>query len=386
MLCAVEFELLSAFHDSPMDDDALAALQLNLIPGLGPRLQSLLIARFGSPADIFRATGQELLRVDRIGPKISAEITQSRSLDAARREAIRAEAQGIDIFSRDSASYPPPLNEIPDPPPVLYSQGDLLAADQLAVGIVGSRQCTHYGRTQAERLAAGFARAGVTVISGMARGIDAAAHRGALGAGGRTIAVWATGLLQIYPPDHKDLAVEIAANGALVTESPLDRTPQKGLFPQRNRIISGMSLGVIIVEAGRKSGALHTARHAMEQGREVFAVPGRVDSRASDGCHDLIRDGVVLVRSVDDVLESLGPLIQPVETAEQRTVYTPRELNLNDQERTVLDLIDAAPTPIDQVLEHAEMDSSRVLSTLTVLEMKKLVRRLPGSFVERSYG
>jgi DNA processing protein len=236
------------------------------------------------------------------------------------------------------------------------------------------------------KLAGQLARAGVTIVSGLARGIDGAAHRGALEAQGRTIAVCAPGLAQIYPPEHAPLADEIAQHGALVSESPLDRAPQRGLFPQRNRIIAGLAWGVIIVEAGRASGALHTARHAMEQGREVFALPGRVDSLASQGCHDLIRDGVTLIRGVDDVLEAMGPLVAPVRTAADTVVAVPRELSLNELERAVLNRIDFVPTAIDEVLAGANLESSQVLATLTVLEMRRLIRRLPGSLVERITG
>src|SRR5690606_2911763 len=197
------------------------------------------------------------------------------------------------------------------------------------------------------------------------------------------LAVCATGLANVYPPEHTELAREIVACGAVISESPLDRGPSAGIFPQRNRIISGLSLGVIIVEATRKSGALHTARHAMEQGREVFAVPGRIDSLASEGCHDLLRDGATLVRHPDDVLEGLGPLIQPVSSAAEQTVNSPRELTLSEQERQVLNLVTSEPQPIDQILQAAEIESSRVLSTLTVLEMKRHIRRLPGSQIVR---
>jgi len=366
--------------------ELLAATQLNLTPGLGPRLQQNLLTRFGSPTEIFQATGRELLSVEGIGPKISAAITERRSMEEAEREVALAEEHGVSLLLRGSDEYPNGLTEIADPPSVLYAQGTLTKQDSLAIGIVGSRNCTHYGRTQAQKLAAGLGRAGITVVSGLARGIDAAAHRGALEAGGRTLAVFATGVLKLYPPEHGGLADEVKTAGAIISESPLNRGPNKGLFPQRNRIIAGLSLGVIIVEAGRKSGALHTARHALEQGREVFALPGRIDSMASEGCHDLIRDGATLIRGVDDVLESLGPLMEPVKTKDEEVVYTPRELNLNDQERAILNLIDTAPTPIDNVLATAGIETSRVLSTLTVLEMKRLVRRLPGSMIERTFG
>ncbi len=200
---------------------------------------------------------------------------------------------------------------------------------------------------------------------------------------GGTLAVCANGLSQVYPPEHESLADEIVAQGAVLSESPLSRGLSRGIFPQRNRIISGLSLGVIIVEASRNSGALHTARHAMEQGRDVFAVPGRIDSLASQGCHDLIRDGATLIRDVDDVLESLGPLAFPVTVTADDTIHSPRELSLNDQEREVLNLVTVDPQHLDQVLAASTLEASRVLSTLTILEMKRLVRRLPGGQVVR---
>jgi DNA processing protein len=275
------------------------------------------------------------------------------------------------------------LTEIHDAPSVLFCRGELLPRDNLAIGIVGSRRCTLYGKQQAEKLAGMLARSGMTVVSGLARGIDAAAHRGALAAKGRTIAVSATGLDVIYPPEHVDLARQVAESGAIVTESRLEQRPVAGLFPQRNRIISGMSHGVIIVEATRNSGALHTARHAIEQGREVMVLPGRVDSLASEGCHDLIRDGATLIRNVDDVLEGLGPLVSPVCQDSDTQVMSPRELTLNVQERQILNLVTIDPIAIDEVLRKAQIDPSRVLATLTVLEMKRMVRRQPGGMLVR---
>ena len=276
------------------------------------------------------------------------------------------------------------LSEIFDPPEPLYCRGELMEVDRLAVAVVGSRRCSLYGRQQAERIAAGLVNAGITVVSGLARGIDGAAHRGALKAGGRTIAVMASGLATVYPPEHAELADEVAKQGCLVTELSLGQPPLPGLFPQRNRIISGMSLGVVIVEATRRSGALHTARHAMEQGREVFALPGRIDSLSSEGCHDLIRDGVTLVRSVDDILQELGPLMKPVERSMDEKVYVPRELNLNELERQVLNYLSIEPMHLDEILRESDLESSRTLSTLTILEMKRLARRLPGGYVVRT--
>ena len=366
------------------DAQQLALLQLNLISGIGPRIMSLLLNRFGDAVAVLRASAGDLLQVDGVGPKLSAAITAARSCADAEAEWERCESNGVQLLFRDSAEYPEPLSRICDAPPVLYVRGELKPADSLAVALVGSRQCTLYGRQVAGRLAAALCHAGVTVISGLARGIDAAAHRGSIEADGRTLAVCANGLGKVYPPEHRVLADEVVAHGALLSESPFDRDPNKGLFPQRNRIISGMCQGVVIVEAGRGSGALHTARHAMEQGREVFAVPGRIDAPSSMGCHDLIRDGVTLVRSVDDILDALGPLSAPVQIGPERVVHAPRELNLNDQELAILNLIETEPTAIDTVLAQSPLDSARVLSTLTVLEMKRLIRRLPGGFVERT--
>lgn len=366
-----------------VSDPLLDALRLSLIPGIGPRLQQTLLSNFGSPAGIFAASVQELQQVDGIGPKLSAAITAHRDPAAALRELERCRQAGIGLLLKGTANYPRMLAEICDAPPVLYCRGQLEARDELAVAIVGSRHCSVYGRQQAERFASSLARAGITVISGLARGIDAAAHRGALDASGRTIAVAATGLAQVYPPEHKELAAQIAENGAVVCESSLDQEPIPGLFPQRNRIISGLSLGVIIIEATRTSGALHTARHAMEQGREVFALPGRIDSLTSEGCHDLIRDGVPLVRGVEDVLQALGPTVAPVQRSETETVHSPRELTLSDQERSILNLVTAEPQHIDDVVRASPIESSRVLATLTVLEMKRFLRRLPGGQVVR---
>jgi DNA processing protein len=373
-----------ADHSAPNDSDLIDAVRLNLVPGIGPRLHQALEAAFGSPSAVLTASLAELQQVDGIGPKLAASIVEHRSADAAIREIDRCRQANIQLLPKSSSEYPRMLAQICDPPNVLYCRGKLEPRDELAVAIVGSRRCSVYGRQQAERFAAALARAGVTVISGLARGIDAAAHRGAIEAGGRTFAVAATGLSKVYPPEHKELAAQIAEQGGVVSESCLDQEPIAGLFPQRNRIISGMSLGVIIIEATRTSGALHTARHALEQGREVFALPGRIDSLTSEGCHDLIRDGVPLIRGVDDVLEALGPLITPVQRSPTESVHSPRELSLSEQERTILNLVTVEPRLIDEVVRDSALESSRVLATLTVLEMKRMLRRLPGGYVIRA--
>lgn len=365
------------------DATLLDALRLNLLPGIGPRLQRALLDHFGSASAILTATLNDLRVVEGIGPKLARGILEHQDPGEAERELAACRKRGVDLILRGSDNYPQQLNEIHDPPSILYCCGTIESRDNLAVAIVGSRRCTLYGKQQAERIASELARAGVTIISGLARGIDAAAHRGALAAGGRTFAVTATGLATIYPPEHADLADEIARSGAVLTESCLEQQPIAGLFPQRNRIISGLSLGVLIIEAARSSGALHTARHAMEQGRDVFAVPGRIDSLASEGCHDLIRDGAMLVRNVDDILQSLGPLVKPTTGSDGTAVHSPRELTLNEQEREILGYVTLDPRHIDEVLRESQLEPSRVLSTLTVLEMKRMVRRLPGGYFVR---
>jgi len=366
------------------DERVLAALRLNMVSGIGPRIGRLMCETFGSPADALVADFEILCQVPGIGPKLARAIRNAPDSSAASLEWERCRKWGVRLILPDADDYPAMLAEICDPPNVLYCRGTLLPRDGLAVAIVGSRRCTLYGRRQAERLAGILARAGVTIVSGLARGIDAAAHRGAIAAGGRTIAVMATGLGTVYPPEHVELAEQVADQGALVSESPLGQLPVAGLFPQRNRIISGLSLGVVLIEASRRSGALHTARHAMEQGRDVFAVPGPIDSLASEGCHNLIRDGAILVRNADDILETLGPPVEPAHDEQGQTVHTPRELLLNEQERTVLNQVTTEPRHIDEVLRGTELESPRVLATLTVLEMKRLVQRLPGGYLIRS--
>lgn len=366
------------------DSRLLDMLRLNLVPGVGPRMRQALLERFGEAGDVLKAKSHDLRNVPGIGPKLAMAILDHRDPAPAERELARCRGLGIKFYIRGEADYPKLLSEIFDPPTFLYSQGTVEPRDELSLAIVGSRRCTPYGLRIAEKFATALAMAGVTIVSGLARGIDAAAHRGALKANGRTLAVLATGLSSIYPPEHTQLARQVAESGAVITEMPLDQLPLPGLFPQRNRIISGLSAGVLIVEASRKSGALHTARHALEQGREVMVVPGPIDSLASEGCNDLIRDGATLVRHADDVLAAIGPLVQPVAISQQVEVHSARELTLNEIEKEVLNLISLEPQHIDQILRTSTLDPSRVLSTLTVLEMKRFIRRLPGGYMIRS--
>jgi DNA processing protein len=367
----------------PANNDLVDTLRLALISGVGPRTRQALLRQFGSPRAVLNARPSDLRDVEGVGPKLTARI-------AAAGEEIDAEAEiaicrdsGIAILTEADEAYPRSLREIPDPPGVLFVRGTLKPEDGIGIGIVGTRHGSQYGLRQAERLAGSLARSGLTITSGLARGIDGAAHRGALAAGGRTLAVLASGVLSIYPPEHEKLAAEVAAHGALISEQPPRASPLAGCFPQRNRIISGLSLGVIVVEAAERSGALITARHAMEQGREVFAVPGNVDCRTSRGCHRLIRDGATLVESADDVLEQLGPLVEALPRDDGRTVHHPAELLLNEVEQQVLDAVRGEATSVDEIVGASGLPVPQVLSTLSVLEMRHLIRRLSGATVVR---
>jgi DNA processing protein len=341
------------------------------------------LERFPGPAAVLAAPADALRQVPGVGRELSSRIVRARHEIDADREIQLCRQHGIDILTEEDDRYPRLLREIPDPPGVLFWKGDQRPYDQLAVAIVGTRRATHYGLRQAERLAEGLAQAGLTIVSGLARGIDAAAHRAAIRARGRTIAVLGSGVLNVYPPEHEELARAIAAQGAVVSELPPLQQPMSGTFPQRNRLITGLTLGVLVVEAGVRSGALISAAHAAEQGREVFAVPGPADSRTSHGCHRLIREGATLVESVEDILDELGPLVESLPRGDGKVVRHPAELRLNEQERTVLDAIEVQPTPLDHVVRRTQLPTHRVLATVSVLEIRHLIRRLSGNYVVR---
>lgn len=371
--------------DSSAPDDALLALlRLSLVDGIGPRLSQALLERFTTAEAVFEASEYELREVEGIGPKLASAIRRAADDVDPQAEWELARRHGAHFLRRGASGYPTMLAAIPDPPLVLYVQGTILPQDAVAVAIVGSRHATHYGTTQAERLAGGLARAGVTVVSGLARGIDSAAHRGALAAGGRTIAVLGSGLAKLYPPENRDLATQIVAQGAVISEAPMLAEPIAGAFPQRNRIISGLSSGVVVVEASDRSGALITVVHAIEQGREVFAVPGPVDSRMSRGCHHLLRDGARLVETVDDVLNELGPLIAPAEQPDGPAIHKPAELLLNDHEKLVLQVCgEGRATSVDELIGASGLPTPQVLTIVSVLEMRRLLRRVSGNAVMR---
>lgn len=363
----------------PSDAGLHDLVSLTMVPGIGPLTGRALLDKFGTATRALDASIAALRDVPGVGAKLAERISSARREFDSKIEIGLCQNASVRLVSREDTLYPPPLGDIPDPPNLLYMRGEYAPADALAIALVGSRKCTPYGMRIAQRLAAALARVGITVVSGLARGIDAAAHRGALEAGGRSIAVLANGLAQIYPPEHEPLASELVKSGAILSESPMRQGPLAGLFPQRNRIISGLCLGVVVVEATPRSGSLSTARHAMEQNREVFAVPGPVDSLSSQGCHRLIRDGARLVETVDDILEELGPLVREVRRGpEEPAVRHPAELSLSDLERSLLGLLDDHPLAVDELIGRTGMTASQVLATLSVLELRRLVRRVPG--------
>ena len=360
-----------------------ALLRLNLVPGVGPKILQQLIERFGSAEQALDAEPVQLCQVAGVGPKLARQISLA-NVEISIDEVLNSCSQnGVSIVNREDSQYPNLLREIHNPPGLLFVHGEICSEDNLSIAIVGSRHATNYGKRVAMRLARGLAMSGFTIVSGMARGIDAAAHRGALEAGGRTIAVLGSGVLNIYPPEHAELALEIRQNGAVISEQPPHSAPKSGSFPQRNRIVTGMSLGTVVVEAAERSGALISARLANEQGRDVFAVPGPVDGRMSRGCHKLIRDGACLVETVDCIVEELGPLAAPVISTGGEEVRNPAELKLNEQERIILNSIAPTPTDLETIIDTTGIPVNRILSTISVLEIRRLVRRTSGTTVAR---
>jgi len=368
-------------------------IALNMTPGVGPRAAARLLERFGSAESVFAALRSELERL-RLRPEAVESIVLRDRHAEAERELERVRALGADVLILDDGTYPALLREIADPPITLYVRGAWEASlDAPCVAIVGSRRCSTYGQNVASMLARDLAARGVTVVSGLARGIDAAAHRGALDAGGRTVGVLGTGVDEVYPRDHKKLAGEILARGgALVSQFPLGTPPIPENFPYRNRIISGLSLGVVLVEAAENSGSLITARLAMEQNREVYAVPGNVTSRNSFGTNYLIKGaGAKLVQQWQDVAAELPPEIAarllPPEPSKQRRAsaggassqQATLPADLSEGERTVFHLLSAdEPVHIDALVGTSNLAVSELIGVLLGLEMRDLVRQLPG--------
>lgn len=355
-----------------------AYIALNMIDEVGPVRVRALLDRFGTPEAILDASRQDLLQVTGVGEGVARNVTGWRDAVDLDAELARIDKAGIRVVTRDDADYPKRLREIYDPPLVLYVRGAMSDRDKLSIGIVGSRRATIYGREMARKLSAQLAQLGVTVVSGLARGVDTAAHTGALQGKGRTVAVIGCGIDRVYPAENEKIAGQIVeSGGAIVSEFPFGSPPDAQNFPMRNRIISGWSTGVVVVEADIKSGALITAKQAMEQGREVFAVPGRADSPMSRGTNRLIKDGAKLTEDVEDILGEFEYLFPKDETA-------PAALELSEIESKIMAAIGDEEILMDEIIRATCLTSASVSATLLGLEMKHIVKQLPGRHYARN--
>lgn len=348
-------------------EERLYWLALNKVPGVGPVVFRRLLDRWGSAKAVFEAPEGELRRV--VGRRVARAIKEMEAERVGEEEGRRVQALGAEVLTLWDRPYPSNLRHIYDPPPVLYLKGRMVPQDDLAVAVVGSRRCSPYGRSFARRLSKALASHGVTVISGMATGIDTEAHLGALEAGGRTVAVLGSGLDRVYPPQNRGLFERIARQGAVLSEFPFGEPPNRWNFPLRNRLISGLSLGVVVVEAPSRSGALITASLALEQGRSVFAVPGYAGAVTSRGTHRLIKEGAKLVEEPEDILEELLPQYERGE---------PERGDLSEEERLVVELLQQGPLHIDELSRRSSFDVQRINSLLLRMELKGLILQMPG--------
>lgn len=358
-------------------------LHLHLTSGVGPTIFRQLLEAFGSPTAALRADRSALASITGIGSATAGKLVSARGQVNVDRELDLAAKAGIGLLGWDSPGYPVGLKNIHDPPPVIYVRGQLEPEDATAIAIVGTRRPSRYGLEQAERFAAALARAGFTVVSGLARGIDSAAHQGALKAGGRTIAVQGCGLGRVFPPENGELCRTIAGKGAVISELPMLAEPLAENFPRRNRIISGLALGVLVIEGPLRSGAMITARLAMEQGREVFALPGRVDNPVSRGTNQLIKDGACLVTSLEDILDELGDLGEQMRAGTEQADKPPSAVrlpsNLSQTERTILSAAADEPMTVDEICAATDLSAGEVSASLTMLQLKGLVRPIAGA-------
>ena len=353
---------------------------LRSVPGIGNLLFKRLIDRFNSPEFILGATRDELLEVEGITPRLVAAIKQRKIPDPVKKDFDLVLEKGYKIVTMADSDYPPLLLQIPDPPPFLYVFGRL--DDSIKnVAVVGSRNATSYGRSTTRRLCRDLAQLKITIVSGMALGIDSAAHKGALMGKGATIAVLGSGLENIYPAENRKLFYQIAETGAVVSEFSLTTEPDAHNFPRRNRIISGMSLGTVVVEATRRSGSLITARLAAEQNREVFAVPGSIQSFKSTGTHTLIKQGAKLVEHAQDIMEEFSFIIEAPAEAENTADATQAKIpQLSLEESKVVEALGPYPVHIDDLARKLSMESGRLSSVLLQLELKNIVKQSPGKF------
>ena len=371
-------------------DDIEKWLNLITADNVGPTTFLKLNKHFGSVDRALGASVSELTRIEGVGSKTAEQIAATRNRFDTKAELELADKLGVWIINLDDKRYPPVLKQIYDPPPVIYIKGTLTRSDNLCISVVGTRRCSLYGQEQSSRLAHFLSSAGFTICSGMARGIDTAAHQGAMSANGRTIAVQGCGLKNIFPPENKKLFELITETGACISELPLRYEPLSENFPPRNRIIAGLSLATIVIEAPLRSGALITARAALDNNREVMAVPGKIDSPLSKGSHLLIKQGAKLIESIEDVMEALGYIGQQLKNhttiaaakASEKTekpLFDTSQLNLSGTERAIFDCLDKEPLHIDQIIIDTDLQPGSINASLVSLRLKGLIRQLPGN-------
>ena len=374
-------------------EETKALLNISLCDGVGSKITYALMETFGSAREALDAarTGSDAL--DALPSNARKGLREGPPRGAVEEEIDLMKEHGVRLVPYFSEDYPAPLQELgPARPPLLWIKGNYTENDRLSVAVVGSRRCTHYGRKQSARLSTDLATRGYTVISGLARGIDGEAHRAAVRTGGRTLAVLGCGLATIYPEEHMELAMKVSSQGALISELPMKTPVRAGNFPPRNRLLSGLSLGVLVIEAAKRSGTLITARWAGEQGKPVMAVPGNVDRPSSRGCHALIRDGATLVEDADDITEAIESISSDIDRSEQQTssaqVSPPAEETserqqmrldaLEDRERELFEMLGDTPRHIDSIVEETGLEVGEVSSTLLSLEIKGLATQLDG--------
>lgn len=347
-------------------------LAFNYVSGIGPAKIQALLGYFGSLEKAWKATDSQLRDIG-LDSRAIQSLNEARLTFDLDQYAQRVESSGVGVVTWDDADYPDLLREIPAAPPLIFLRGQLEPIDRWAVAVVGTRRLSAYGRQVTRDLVSGLVVNGITIVSGLARGIDAIAHRTALEEGGRTIAVMASGIDKVYPPEHRDLARDIVAgHGALVTDYPFGAEPESNHFPARNRLISGLSLGVVVIEAGEKSGALITARFALEQNREVFAVPGNIHSPVSIGTNRLIQQGGKLVTRVEDILEELN--LKMVSEQAVAKIVLPETA----EEAALISQLSSQPVHVDELGRLTGMPVSLVSSTLTMMELKGMVQQVGG--------
>lgn len=348
-----------------------------MVVGIGKTLFYRLINRFNSAEAVLKASNRDLMQVEGIGKKTADQIREFDPNARIEREQVLLDRLNAGVLTLNSEGYPEILKTIYDPPPVLYYQGTIPNTFPVSIAVVGTRLASSYGKIVTQRLCSQLAQKGVTLISGMARGIDTQVHRTALDNGGKTVAVFGCGLDYTYPPENNKLREEIIANGCVLSEFPISTRPDRNNFPARNRVISGMSLGTLVIEAGEKSGALITADFSLEQGREVFAVPGNITSEQCRGTNNLIRCGAKMVTNVDSILEEL-----PVEAIQQLSIHgqSAREpqVPLNDREKKLMSLLGGEESQIDDLIQSSGLSPAEVSATLVELELKNLVRQTEG--------